>query len=77
MAVPDVAVPGGTDQAALDTGLASLDVGELASLPSNRTRKRGRTSSLKANLVVGAIVLVCFLVLVGMMIFLARVFGNG
>ncbi|MFN9770991.1 MAG: serine/threonine protein kinase [Planctomycetota bacterium] len=77
VAVPDVAVPGGTDQAALDTGLASLDVGELASLPSNRTRKRGRTSSLKANLVVGAIVLVCFLVLVGMMIFLARVFGNG
>lgn len=52
------------------------EVGDLLVQAPARPRKRGKTNSLPANLIVGAIVLICFLVLVGMVIVLARVFGN-
>lgn len=74
---PLVALPGGdAPRAGGSMELAAVDVGELATLPATRTRRRGRSSSLRTNLVVGGIVLFCFLVLVGMMIFLARMFGS-
>ena len=52
------------------------EVGDLLVQAPARPRKRGKTTSLPANLIVGAIVLICFLVLVGMVIVLARVFGS-
>jgi serine/threonine-protein kinase len=74
---PQVAIPGsdGSEMASA-VDLSAVEVGELAALPGNRARKRVRASAFRTNLVVGAIVLVCFLVLVGMMIFLARMFGT-
>jgi hypothetical protein len=72
-----VAIPGsdGSEMASA-VDLSAVEVGELAALPGTRARKRVRASAFRTNLVVGAIVLVCFLVLVGMMIFLARMFGT-
>jgi len=52
------------------------EVGDLLVQAPTRPRKRGKTNSLPANLIVAAIVLICFLVLVGMVIILARVFGS-
>jgi len=52
------------------------EVGDLLVQTPARPRKRGKTTSLPANLIVGAIVLICFLLLVGMVIVLARVFGS-
>lgn len=52
------------------------EVGNLVVQAPVRPRKRGKMTSLSANLIVGAIVLICFLVLVGMVIVLARVFGS-
>jgi hypothetical protein len=52
------------------------DVGDLLVPAPTRPRRRGKKTSLPANLIVGAIVLICFLVLVGMVIILARVFGS-
>lgn len=52
------------------------EVGDLLVQAPARPRKRGKSNSLPANLIVGAIVLICFLVLVGMVIVLARVFGS-
>lgn len=52
------------------------EVGDLVVQAPTRPRKRGKMTSLSANLIVGAIVLICFLVLVGMVIVLARVFGS-
>ena len=45
-------------------------------VPASRSRKKARATALRANLLIAGIVLFCFVVLVGLMIFLAQVFGK-
>lgn len=71
VAQPDNVLPVGVEQ----PGISPAEVGELASLSGARRPKRQQNSSLRTNLVIAGIVLFCFLVLVGMVIFLARMFG--
>ncbi len=76
-ATPKVGPPPEVPQpAAPPPAISSADVGALATLPATRSRKRGRTNRVRTNLIVAAIVLVCFLMLVAMVILLARAFGS-
>ncbi len=74
---PVIGGPGGSGQrAAAGATISPAEVGALATLPTSRARKRGRSNQWRTNLIVAAIVLFCFLVLVGMVILIARTFGS-
>lgn len=59
----------------VDEPLVAPAVADLV-VPATRSRKKARATALRANLLIAGIVLFCFVVLVGLMIFLAQIFGK-